>query len=84
MDKLKAKLNAINENKKKEQTAKQKEKEASKNAETCQAAKKYLAHLKQAGRIKTKMDDGNYKILSEEEKTAKMDNTRATIKKYCK
>lgn len=88
LDKLKARLNELNESNRKKSEAKAKEKKAAEDAEKnqriCEDAKKHLAYLEGIGRLKKKMDDGNYKILAEEEKTAEMDKTRETISEYCK
>lgn len=88
LEKLRARLNEVNESNKKKSEAKAKEKKAAEDTETnqriCESAKKHLAYLEQSGRIKKKMEDGNYKILAEEEKTAEMDKTREAISEYCK
>ncbi len=87
MKKLKTRLNAIEESKKKENETKEKEDKAAKNAEirkqNCEAAKKNLEALEQHARVRMKMDDGEYKQLTDEERTAQIEKAKEAIKKNC-
>jgi len=87
MKKLKARLDALDETKKKTTETKDKEKKEAGRAEikkkNCQSATAHLKNLEEHGRLKMKMDDGNYKILTDEERTADIEKTKQTIEKNC-
>jgi hypothetical protein len=87
MKKLKAQLDAINKEKKGNADAKAKADGEAKNAEikkqNCENAKKNLATLEQSPRIRMKMDDGSYKMLADEERTAQIEKAKENIKKNC-
>ncbi len=86
-NKLKARLEASEKAKKEKNEAKEKEEKTIRNAEikkqNCENAKKNLSSLELHPRIKKKMDDGEYKILSDEERTADIEKAKKAIKKYC-
>ncbi len=87
MKKLKARLDAIDETNKKKNEAKDKEDIAAKNAaikrQNCENAKKNLTTLEQHARVRLKGEDGSYKMLSEEERTAQIDKAKEAIKNNC-
>ena len=72
--------------KKKEKTGKNESTEA-KNAEkkkqNCEISRKNLKEITLHPRIKMKMEDGSFKLLSEEERQAKIDTYNKNIEKYC-
>ena len=88
MKKLKARLKALEENKKKENKTKEKKEKASADAETnqknCQAAKNNLKVLEDGRRVRMKMNDGSSKVLPEEQRAAEIDKAKKAIEKFCK
>ena len=92
MDKLKNKNADGEENS--EQQADAAPKEPEKKPETkaekkrrlaaCEQAKKNLKTMQAIGRIRSKDKDGNVNYLSQEQKEAKMKQSREMIKKHCK
>jgi hypothetical protein len=88
MKKLKARLDAMEEARKKESEANDKKSSAEKSAEikkkNCETSKKNLATLEQSPRVKLKTDDGNYKMLPDEERKAEIEKAKQGIEKYCK
>ncbi len=88
MKKLKAKLGEMEEERKQKKEAKDKKKKAEDDAEAkkrnCEIAKANLAAIEQHARVRMKTDDGNYKMLSNEERTAALERTKKEVKKHCK
>ena len=85
MKKLKARLDAIEEAKKKKNEPKDKEnKEADRKEvkkENCQSATENLKTLEQHARIRMKMDDGSYRMLPEEERQAQIEKAKNAMRK---
>ena len=88
MNKLKARLDASDKAKKKKNDAKEKGDKEARNAEirkkNCENAKSNLTSLEQHARVRMKMDDGNYKHLTDEERAAEVEKAKKAIEKYCK
>lgn len=88
MNKLKARLDASDKTKKKENDAKEKGDKVARNAEikkkNCEKAKSNLTGLEQNARVRMKMDDGNYKHLTDEERAAEIEKAKKAIEQYCK
>ncbi len=87
MKNLKARLDALDESKKKENEAKEKQEEEARNAATkkqnCESATKNLTELETHQRVRLKMDDGRYRILSDEERRTEIGNARKGIEDFC-
>lgn len=85
---FKERLDSLDKEKEKEGEAKKKEDIKAKNAEimkhNCENARKNLESLEQHSRIRMKMDDGNYKQLTYEEREAEIEKAEQAIKKNCK
>lgn len=88
MDKLKARLKAMDEENKKADETKDKEKEEAERAETdkknCQRAAANLKTLEEHARVKMKMNDGSYKMLPDETRTANIKKIKQYLEKKCK
>ncbi len=87
MKKLKARLDALNKDNEKKNMAKEEKDKAAKKADikkrNCQTATEHLTTLEQHAQLKMKMDDGNYKMLTEEERAADIEKAKKAIEKYC-
>ena len=87
MKKLKEQQAAIDKSRSKKNEADKKDGKEAKNAEikkqTCEASKKNLEQLELHPRVRMKMDDGSYKQLTDEERTAEIQEAKKGIEKYC-
>ncbi len=85
---LKARQAAIDESRNKKDEIKKKEDTEAKNAEikkkNCEISKKNLADIELHPRVRMKMEDGSYKQLTDEERTAQIEKAKKGIKDFCK